>query len=197
MVEFPCFFVKLMTAKRRESPSEFTMVLELFIHGDQLNVGEFYVRPWISGHLRDGEAVFIIEQLRFNEGCETLRIKQVSLSCCPIIHGDGLLRGRQGDRINGGSGGAIHFTNPPALKDATKNPTETAFTDVSCNHGVIDVLKMTRSLHDFRVIELGEIFYAIRDLSWHVGENVAEHDIRFVDIDKILSIFLCKIELFS
>ena len=173
------------------------MVFELFIHGDKLNVGELYVRPWISGHLRDREAVFVIEQLRFNEGRKTLCIKQVSLSCRPIIHGDCPLGRGQGDRINGSGGGAIHFTNPPALKDATKDLTETTFTDVSCDHGVVDVLKMTRSFHDFCVIELGEIAYAVGDLSWHVGDNVAEHDIRFVDIDKILSIFLCKIELFS
>ena len=189
--------MELMAAKRRESPSEFTMVLELFIHGDELNIRELDVRPWISRHLWDREAVFIVEQLGVNQSGQTLGIKQVSLSCCPIIYSDGLLGRRQGDRINGGSRGAIHFTNPPALKDAAKNPTETALTDVSCDHGVVDILKMTRSLHDFCVIELGEIAHAVGDFSWHVGDNIAEHDIGFVDVDEVFSVFLCKIELFA
>ena len=186
-----------MASKRGKSPSEFTVLLKLLIHGDELNVGELDVGPWIARHVWDGEAIFIIEQLGVNEGCETLRIKQVSLSCCPIIYSDGLLGWRQGDRINGGGGGAIHFTNSPALKDATKDPTQTALTDVSCDHGVVDILKMTRSLHDFCVIELGEIAHAVGDFSWHVGDNIAEHDIGFVDVDEVFSVFLCKIELFA
>ena len=173
------------------------MVLELFIHGDELNVGELDVGPWITRHVRDGEAIFVIEQLGVDEGCEALRIKQVSLSCRPIIYSDGFLGRRQGDRINGCGGGAIHFTNPPALKDATKDPTETALTDVSCDHGLVDVLKMTRSFHDFCVIKLGEIAHAVRDLSRHVGDNIAEHDIGFMDVHEVFPVFLCKIELLS